>query len=76
MKVKKIKINYGRTIQFEQYESTRFDVELSAEIQDDDDVDEVANELRTEAKILINKWIKLEENNNKMYNNTNKDIPF
>lgn len=75
MKINNIKVNYGRTINLGNYESCRLDIELSATLEPKDDPEMVADELRAQAKLQINRWIKYEQNgsNNKSLDD---DIPY
>lgn len=75
MKIKHIKVTYGRTVQLVKYEPTRFDIELSATVDETDDIESSLNELRAQAKLQINRWIKYEQNgsNNKSLDD---DIPY
>lgn len=75
MKINKIKVNYGRTVQLVKYEPTRFDIELSATVDETDDIESSLNELRAEAKLRIKQWIKLEENGNNN-GSLDDDIPY
>lgn len=75
MKINNIKVNYGRTVQLVKYEPTRFDIELSATVDETDDIESSLNELRAEAKLRIKQWIKLEENVNNN-GSLDDDIPY
>jgi len=75
MKINNIKVNYGRTVQLVKYEPTRFDIELSATVDETDDIESSLNELRAEAKLRIKQWIKLEENGNNN-GSLDDDIPY
>lgn len=75
MKINNIKVNYGRTVQLVKYEPTRFDIELSATVDETDDIESSLNELRAEAKLRIKQWIKLEENGNNN-GSFDDDIPY
>ena len=75
MKITEIKINYGRTVNLGNFESLRLDIELSAAIDETDDAEQVADNLRAEAKLTINRWIKFEKNGNKN-KSLNDDIPY
>jgi len=75
LKITNIKVNYGRTINMGNYESVRLDVELSATLAPGEDAGKVADELRAQAKLQINKWIKFEKNGNNN-KSLDDDIPY
>lgn len=75
MKITRVEVRYGRSVQFEQYENTRFDAMLSADLDEIDDPERIANELRATCKNLVKLWIKLEERSN-MQISGNDNIPF
>lgn len=75
MKIETVKVNYGRTVNLGNYESTRLDIELSATLTHEDDATMVADELRSQAKLQINRWI-IYEINGKKNKNIDDDIPY
>lgn len=75
MKINNIKVNYGRTVNLGNYENTRLDIELSATLTPEDDATMVADELRSQAKLQINRWI-IYEINGKKNKNIDDDIPY
>lgn len=76
MKIDTVKINYGRTINMGNYESTRLDVELSATLAPGEDAGKVADELRAQAKLQINKWITYELNGRNSDGLNDEGIPW
>lgn len=74
MKIKHIKVTYGRTVQLIRYEPSRFDCEMSADIEEGDDVRKCCDDLRAQAKTQINQWIKFEQR--AINSNLDDDIPY
>lgn len=63
MKIDTVKVNYGKTINLGNYESARIDIELSATIEDNDNPQETAEQLRQQAKLMCLRWAKNEQRN-------------
>ena len=59
--IKEITVSYGRTVNLGNYESSRLDIEISADVLPDENIENVMDELRTIAKLKINQWIQIEE---------------
>ena len=56
-----VKVNYGRTINLGNYESSRIDVELSAKILDGENSQETIEDLRQMCKLKVQQFIDLEQ---------------
>lgn len=59
-KINQIRVSYGKTFNMGNYESFRYDVELSSAVDDQDDLDSVIDKLRRQAKIKVNQAIRAE----------------
>ena len=56
-----VKVNYGRTINLGNYESSRIDVELSSKILDGENSQETIEDLRQMCKLKVQQFIDLEQ---------------
>jgi hypothetical protein len=66
MKLTELKISIGKTINLGNYESLRLDVEMAAKIDLNDDLESCAESLRRDAKLQLNRMIKIETEKRKM----------
>jgi hypothetical protein len=57
MKIRSVKVNYGRTINMGNFESMRIDVEFAADIAENESPKEVAEQLRSMAKLEVNRMV-------------------
>lgn len=56
-----VRVNYGRTINLGNYESSRIDVELSAKILDGENSQEAIEDLRQMCRLKVQQFIDLEQ---------------